>query len=705
MKNILICQHGGSGNHGCEALARTVVGLLRQAEPDCRITLYTYHLSEDHRYLSDLGVEIRGLRSLPGKVSPYNLYYHVRRIARRPVSKLPLTAEFRRLVDESDLVIAIGGDNYCYKMGQGYYALDAFIKSRGKKYMLLGCSVEPEDLRRGLARHLQLFDCITVRERISYDAMQQAGLQNLVLAADSAFLLETERCDLPEGFKPEMAVGINFSPLVIENEKTPGMTLENFKTLALYILKRTDLQLALISHVAWHGNDDRRALAQLYDAISGYGDRVFLLPDMGAQQIKYVISRLQFFIGARTHATIAAYSSAVPTLTLGYSVKARGIAADLFGTEKGYVLPVQDLDRPDQLLQAFKPLFARKDTLHTLLETRLPAYRLSSAAVVEAVRRVLARTEPETFAALTSDENIRAQSSSGGVFGSIAAQVIRHGGRVVAAAFDGDMKLRHMAADTLEQLWPLLGSKYVVSDLAPAMPLIRESITQGRETLFCGTPCQATAVRTALQSNPLLRIVEVVCHGTPLPDAFEAYKSELEKKYGAKLTSFRFRDKRTGWQHYSVTATFEDGAEYSVPQEQDPYMKLFLHNLILRESCYDCHHKRHSAADLTIGDFWGLKYYAPELNDDKGVTLAIVRTEAGKQLLEQTDGLTLRPVSPAGIERYNPCLTSSVPRPSARNQVPSFLHGTPIRELARQFIAEPGFVARQKIRLRRLLQK
>jgi len=198
--------------------------------------------------------------------------------------------------------------------------------------------------------------------------------------------------------------------------------------------------------------------------------------------------------------------------------------------------------------------------------------------------------------------------------------------------------------------------------------------------------------------------MEVVCHGTPLPDAFEAYKAELEQKYGARLISFRFRDKRTGWQQYSVTAVFENGAEYSAPQDQDPYMKLFLHNLILRERCYDCRHKRHSAADLTIGDFWGLKHYAPELNDDKGVTLAIVRTKAGKQLLDQASGLALRPVTLAGMERYNPCLISSVIRPSARDQITSRLFETPIEELARQFIARPGFVARQKARLRRLLR-
>ena len=51
-----------------------------------------------------------------------------------------------------------------------------------------------------------------------------------------------------------------------------------------------------------------------------------MIQDDNCMVIKGYISRCELFIGARTHATIAAYSTGVPTLVLGYSVKARGIA-------------------------------------------------------------------------------------------------------------------------------------------------------------------------------------------------------------------------------------------------------------------------------------------------------------------------------------------------------------------------------------------
>lgn len=74
-------------------------------------------------------------------------------------------------------------------------------------------------------------------------------------------------------------------------------------------------------------------------------------------QLKDCIARCSFFIGARTHATIAAYSSCVPTLAVGYSVKAKGIATDLFGTEKNYVLPVQEIHSETDLAKTSRYLF------------------------------------------------------------------------------------------------------------------------------------------------------------------------------------------------------------------------------------------------------------------------------------------------------------------------------------------------------------
>ena len=94
------------------------------------------------------------------------------------------------------------------------------------------------------------------------------------------------------------------------------------------------------------------------------------------------------FIGARTHATIAAYSSCVPTLVVGYSVKARGIARDLFGTEDKYVLPVQKLARREELIEAFEWLKAEEITMAQHLQNIMPAYKARAAEAAELIRKI-----------------------------------------------------------------------------------------------------------------------------------------------------------------------------------------------------------------------------------------------------------------------------------------------------------------------------
>ena len=384
--NILICQHGGSGNHGCEALARTAELLLRKAFPEAHITLYSYRLGDDELYLRDSKMTLTGLRGLPGKFSLHNLTYHAKKRLLGPdkASKLPVTGQFRQLLKDADLVVAIGGDNYCYQMGVGYYALDNLIAATGKPYLLLGASLEPADLEKGLADHLKCFTLITAREAITYDACRRAGMKNVIYAPDSAFLLPCGTAPAVPGLVPENAVGINLSPLIMQSEKSGGIAMKNYQLLVERILRTTDLQVALVPHVVWEGGDDRQPLTALYEQFKDT-NRVFLVPDANCKDLKALISRLRFFVGARTHSTIAAYSTGVPTLVCGYSVKARGIATDLFGESEGYVVPVQGLEREDALAEAFSALFAREDELRAHLHTKLPTYIHHAQSVADAI--------------------------------------------------------------------------------------------------------------------------------------------------------------------------------------------------------------------------------------------------------------------------------------------------------------------------------
>lgn len=359
VSRIFMYAHGGSENHGCEAIVRSTVNILNNLSPEY-IGLITERPSEDRKYgLSEWCDLIQEKSEYPRKSVDFILAYLKLKLSNNyiPLDKLQYKMAFDHM-QYGDIALSIGGDNYCYADVQRYVMMHDMALARGAKTVLWGCSVEPELLNNAeIARDIARYSLITARESISYEALKKVN-PNTILVYDSAFALPCDTPCLPSNFMQGNMVGINLSPMVMDNESKPGIVLESYETLIKYILETTDMGVALIPHVVWENGDDRVPLQKLYDRYVETG-RVVMVENQSCTKLKAVISHCSFFVGARTHATIAAYSTGVPTLVVGYSVKARGIARDLFGTEEGYVLPVQKLSNPNELLNAFKSIIQR----------------------------------------------------------------------------------------------------------------------------------------------------------------------------------------------------------------------------------------------------------------------------------------------------------------------------------------------------------
>lgn len=373
MSRIVLYAHGGSGNHGCEAIVRGTARILEGRE----LLLISSRPGEDGCYGVDKLAEV--ILDTDGSIASRGLDFVKAYAALKlkkdflPMEKLQYKASFDR-IQRGDIALSIGGDNYCYADVYRYTMFHEMAKARGAKTVLWGCSVEPDMVKDPkIARDLANYDLICARETISYEALKAVN-PNTVLVSDPAFCLPMQETPLPEGFVPGNTVGINLSPMVMDRESVPGIALENYVRLIRRILDTTDMTVALIPHVIWAGGDDREPLQRLYDRFADTG-RVCMVTDRSCTELKYLISQCRFFLGARTHATIAAYSTGVPTLVLGYSVKARGIARDLLGTEEGNVLPVQSLRTADDLTAAFAALMGREDEIRSHLADILPEYR------------------------------------------------------------------------------------------------------------------------------------------------------------------------------------------------------------------------------------------------------------------------------------------------------------------------------------------
>lgn len=229
------------------------------------------------------------------------------------------------------------------------------------------------------------------------------------------------------------------------------------------------------------------------------------------------------------------------------------------------------------------------------------------------------------------DEAIRLKSSSGGVFTALAEDVIQHGGIVFGAAFDQEFLVHHICVEDLNGLEKLRGSKYLQSRTEDTFREAKAALNQGRQVLYSGTGCQIAGLKAYLkQSYPNLLTVDILCHGVPSPLLWKRYLLELEHTHGAKAQQINFRNKNLGWKRFSLSLLFSNNQVYMHTLKEDPYMQMFLKNICLRPSCYDCKFKTiHSQADITLGDCWGIEKYMPEIDDDKGISVIFVHTGNG----------------------------------------------------------------------------
>ncbi|MBU3093644.1 Coenzyme F420 hydrogenase/dehydrogenase, beta subunit C-terminal domain [Clostridium sp. CF011] len=268
------------------------------------------------------------------------------------------------------------------------------------------------------------------------------------------------------------------------------------------------------------------------------------------------------------------------------------------------------------------------------------------------------------YACINKNENIRSESSSGGVFSLLAERVVNKGGVVFGAGFDDGFNLEHSYTDTIEGISKFRGSKYLQSKIGDTYMQAKECLEKGTKVLFSGTPCQISGLLSYLgREYDNLICVDIICHGVPSPKVFKMYRNELEKTHGATTRRIAFRRKDCGWKLYSVSVLFNNDTEYRKNLTRDVFMRGFLQNLYLRPSCYACKSKSlNRLSDITIADFWGIENIAPELNDDKGTSLVLVNDNKGKKIFQQLqDKMIVGQVDCAEAIKYNPSAIESVP--------------------------------------------
>ncbi|OBZ12319.1 polysaccharide pyruvyl transferase family protein [Bacillus sp. FJAT-26390] len=382
---IMMFAHGGSLNRGCEAIVRSSTKLIKERMVGSKVYLASEKPQTD-KVISTLDGIYDGSKSSIKKYSldwlVASLQFKLRQDETYALGVIEQNIINR--IKDVDVCLSIGGDNYCYGEQPNWYEIDRRVKAQGKKLVLWGCSIGEEDMSERKLEDLKLFDLIIARESLTYDMLQSKGLQNVRLCADPAFTMEQEQLPLPKGWQEGNTVGINYSPLVWKRNKNSR---EAVKELIKHILATSDMTIALTPHVIEGGNNDYEVLEQFYEEFKST-NRVILLPDhLTAIQYKGYIARMRFFIGARTHATIAAYSNCIPTMVLGYSVKSKGIAQDIFDEEK-LVLGIDEISSSSKLIHHYDVMVKEEDEIKSRLNLAIPKIKQMSYKAVEYLKEL-----------------------------------------------------------------------------------------------------------------------------------------------------------------------------------------------------------------------------------------------------------------------------------------------------------------------------
>lgn len=406
MKRFYLTGHHTFSNRGCEAIVRSTVGLLREQFGEIEVLVPSSNISKDNAQWPD--ANSFGVQFVPAYWPPINRYWtHIQQLPlpflKRLSWPLPLPRWLKETLSCEDCVLSVGGDNYSldYLLPSLLMGVDRCAMDLKIPVVLWGASVGPFEREPYflpvIRHHLGRMTFIAARESATEEYLAKLGLEKKTIhVADPAFALTAESVHV-DPFWPddsgEGILGLNVSSLLLRfrpSNEPKDRLLEELASFIRYAVLERNLGVLLVPHVIPHDkspkNNDFAFMTNLLQRLPDLGDHVRLMPDyLNASQTKYVISQCRFFIGARTHSTIAALSSAVPTISIAYSIKAKGINHDIFGNNR-YVLNTPDVASPT-LIKMLTQLLIEEQALRAFLkdktEDMIKRSKLSSRKLAE----------------------------------------------------------------------------------------------------------------------------------------------------------------------------------------------------------------------------------------------------------------------------------------------------------------------------------
>ena len=281
----------------------------------------------------------------------------------------------------------------------------------------------------------------------------------------------------------------------------------------------------------------------------------------------------------------------------------------------------------------------------------------------------------KAYAIKSNSQEMQLRSTSGGLFSILSAYVFSNDGIVYGARYSEDFNtVYHDRVTDMESLAPFRNSKYVQSRLGGTYKKVKEDLSADKYVLFTGTSCQIAGLKCFLgRDYKKLLLVDVLCHGIPSPQIWSNYVNALKKEHG-EIVKLVQRGKKTGgwsWRHQFMHITFANGKELKENIWENSYMLGFLKDLYLRPCCHYCQFKNDSVSrvsDITIADYWGCEEIEKDFFDGNGVSLAIINSQKGLEVLDRLKNCDIKETSLVMAGKHNSAIYRSYAIPVVRKQ-------------------------------------
>jgi len=409
--SIVLAGNGSYSNRGCEAILRGTTALLRSQLGECRFISNYFPTPGSHDEENEIDPSIihRPFPILKRYSLPWIEEQILRKVFHKPYNIRQVSKIFRHSLQEAQAVLMLGGDNFSldYPDSDVHFKLCYFAERAKVPVAIWGASIGPftrdPNYEQWAAKELRKVNLICARETATIEYLASIGVtRNVMLTADPAFSLQPSACVLPENIEKtlqEGCIGLNLSPLFSDyvkiNKSKPDLfawtniAVEIIQNLLRYF----SIPILLIPHVTSEvgltSRDDYLFLSRVAKLLKEPEGVMTLDPIYDAAQLKWVISRVRVFAGARTHSTLAAISSCVPTVCIGYSMKARGIAQDVYNHLDWLITGQELVNDPTILRDRFDSLLSNYAEIRSHLEQENPEFVQRARNAAEQIANII----------------------------------------------------------------------------------------------------------------------------------------------------------------------------------------------------------------------------------------------------------------------------------------------------------------------------